>query len=145
QVVDRVCFRPSYDARRVLEDASAALGSALDVELIAATVLAHADGALSVEAAAVYLETAGGTFQVAGGQGTPWGEAPPVAPDAPLVAELEAGRVVTWYADPDALGGPLPVGTVAAAIVVPVMHGERLNGFRVLAPGAAGKVLPAAD
>jgi signal transduction histidine kinase len=145
RVVDRVCFRPTYNARRVLEDTSAALGSTLDVEVIAATVVARADEALAVETAAFYLRAPEGAFRIAGGQGVAWGEAPPVAADAPLVRRLARGRVVTWYAEPGALGGPLALGTLQAEIVVPMLFGDRLVGFLALGPRRSGKYYAADD
>lgn len=145
RLVDRICFRPAYDARRVLEDTSAALGSTLDVEVIAATIVARADGALAVEAAALYLANAAGRFCIAGGQGLAWGEAPPVSADTPLVRELARGEVVTWYADAGAFGGPLPLGTLRAEVVVPMLFRGRLIGFLGLGPRRSGKYFSADD
>ncbi len=145
RVVDRVCFRPTYNARRVLEDTSAALGSALDVEVIAAVVLARTDDALNVEAAALYLVAATDSYRVVGGQGAPWGEAAPVAADAPIVRQLASGTVVTWYAEPDAIGGAIPLGTHGAEIVVPMLFGDRLVGFLALGPRRSGKYYTADD
>lgn len=144
RIVDRVCFRPTYNARRVLQDTSAALGSTLDVEIIAATVLARADEALSIEAAALYVAAHDGTLHVAGGQGTPWGAAPAVAPDAPLARQLASGTVVAWYAEPD---GPeaFMLGAQAAEIVVPMTFGGRLVGFIALGARRSGKYYTADD
>jgi signal transduction histidine kinase len=144
RVVDRVCFRPSYNARRVLEDTSAALGSTLDVELIAATVLARADEALSVEAAALYLAARDATFRVAGGQGAPWGAAPAVPSAAPIVGQLAAGTVVAWYADADG-GEPFMLGAHPAEIVVPMTFAGRLVGFIALGARRSGKYYTADD
>jgi len=144
-MVDRVCFRPSYDANRVLEDISAALGATLDVELIAATVLARTDDALAVEAAALYLAAPDGSFAAAGGEGAPWGEVPTVPAAAPLVRALATGQVVTWYADPHAHGGALPLGALAAELVVPMLFGQRLVGFLAFGPRRSGKYYTAAD
>ena len=145
RVVDRVCFRPTYSARRVLEDTSAALGSTLDVEVIAATVVARADEALTVEAAALYLAIPEGGFRIAGGQGGAWADVPTVPESAALVRELARGHVVTWYADPDALGGPLRLGAFPAEVVVPILFGERLVGFLALGPRRSGRYYTADD
>jgi signal transduction histidine kinase len=145
RLVDRICFRPTYNARRVLEDTSAALGSTLDVEVIAATIVARADGALAVEAAALYLVAPEGSFRIAGGQGLAWGETAAVEADAPLVRRLADGEVVTWYADPGVAGGPLWLGALAAEVVVPMLFRGRLVGFLGLGPRRSGKHYSADD
>jgi signal transduction histidine kinase len=145
RLVDRICFRPAYNARRVLEDTSAALGSTLDVEVIAATIVARADEALAVEAAALYLAAGAGGFRIAGGQGLAWGEAPPIPADSALVRRLAEGDVVAWYADPGAVGGPPTLGTLAAEIVVPMLFRGRLVGFLALGPRRSGKHYSADD
>jgi signal transduction histidine kinase len=143
RLVDRVCFRPTYNARRVLEDTSAALGSTLDVEVIAATIVARADEALAVEAAALYLVTPEGAFRVVGGQGVAWSGLPTILPEAPLVRRLAGGEVVTWYADP---GAPdLTLGALPAELVVPMVFRGRLVGFLALGPRRSGKPYSADD
>jgi signal transduction histidine kinase len=145
RVVDRVCFRPAYDARRVLEDVSLALGSTLDIEVIAATVIARADEALSFEAGVLYLRAPDDRFRVAGGQGSAWGDAPGLGADAAIAKRLARGRVVTWYADAEAVGGPLPLGPVQAEVVVPMIFRERLVGFLALGPRRSGRYYAADD
>lgn len=145
RVVDRVCFRPSYDAREMLERTSLALGSTLDVEVIAATVVAHVDEALAIEAGALYLEGSDGRYRVAGGHGTPWGGAAVVEADHAALSTLSRNAVVTWYADPTAVGGPIPLGSVATELLVPMTFRTRLVGFLALGPRRSGRYYSATD
>jgi signal transduction histidine kinase len=145
RVVDRVCFRPAYDAAAILERTSTAIGSTLDVEGIAATIVARADEAVATEGGVLYLRGKDDAFHVAGGRGVASGGAPSVAPDHPLVRLLASGRVVTWYGDAEPASAPLVLGSVPSEVVVPMVFRERLIGFLALGPRHSGRYYAAED
>lgn len=144
-LVDRVCFRQRYDARTVLERTSLALGSTLDVEIIAATVLAQVDDALSIEAGALYVAQRDGGFAVAGEHGMPWSSAPAIEPTDVLVRQLARNRVVSWYSDDGDAEPPIALGAVQSHVLVPMAFRDRPIGFLALGPRRSGQYYRAHD
>ncbi|HZP41430.1 MAG TPA: ATP-binding protein [Candidatus Binatia bacterium] len=134
RIVDRVCFRPTYDARGILEATSVTFASTLDVARIAAIAVERADEALCLEAGALYLREPGGAFRAAGVHRVALGGVSAVAADHPAIARLAEGRAVAWYDDDAALGAPPPLGSVTSELLVPMTFRDGLLGFLALGP-----------
>jgi two-component sensor histidine kinase len=110
--VDRQFFREKYDAARMLQRVSRSSAALLDVEKLAAMILAEVVNTMHIQRAAIFVKDQAGAFRMVASEGLPPGERWSLRADNPIVTYLAQHRDIFASGDLDR---------------VPMAHGLRLE------------------
>jgi two-component sensor histidine kinase len=94
--VDQRFFREKYDAARMLQRVSHSSAALLDVEKLAAMILAEVSNTMHSERAAIFVKDQAGGYQMVASEGLPSGQVWGLQADNPIVTHVAGHREVFW-------------------------------------------------